>query len=480
MPSSTSPPSPPQRRRSTAGLVASVITRVLVSGVVLAIGVGISMLLFATRPELVPEPPGDDSLSLPAFLPQVVGVQRQWTGFGTADAMDRADVPARVASTVVELPATSVAGAPVRRGELIVRLDDSDFRRQLEVAENTIAELDAQIARLEIERSAWAERVRLAGDELRLARADAERVRSARDDGAAQEREYDQATQRVIAAERLEIAAREELEKVPSRALGLKAQRDGQDSARRLAELAVDRCRIESPLDGVLQSVAVKVGESVQPGQLVARVVNLDRIEIPLQLPASARRHVDLGDLVRLFDDRAGTNRFDAVVTRIAPEDDAMTRTVSVFAELVRTEHGAAGLAPGRFVEAIVISGEPVQRMLLPRRSVRGDRVGVIVDGRIERREVVPEFVVEGSFPEFGLEDSAWVALATPLEPGAYVILDGSRTLAPGASAIPSLSAPGHSAPALAAPATERLDLPADPAPAVSIVPAGGVRGVAR
>ncbi|HMN96937.1 MAG TPA: HlyD family efflux transporter periplasmic adaptor subunit [Phycisphaerales bacterium] len=444
----TDPSSPPQRR-SRIGRALSILVRTAVTLAVVGAGAGVFLVLVATRPELVPEPPQSAGQSLPAFAPAVVAVQRQFGGFGTADAMDRADVPARVASTVVEIPAGVLAGASVRRGDVLVLLDDSDFRTQLEGAASAISELDAQIARLEVEEAAWGDRVRIAEEELAIAAADVERVRAARDEGAAKDREIDQARQRAFAVERLLVAAREEFEKLPIRAVGLTALRDAQRSTKRLAEQALQRCRIESPIDGTIQVVAVKAGESVQPGQMVARVVNTDRIEVPLRLPASARRHVAVGDEVILFDGRAAERRWRATVARVAPEDDTSTRTVAVFAELLQGEGAAldpanAGapaprLAPGRFVEGIVIAGTQLDRMILPRRSVRGDRINVIVDGRIERREVETEFVVEGTFPELGLDDTEWVALARPLPPGEFVVLDGSRSVAPGTQAIPAL-----------------------------------------
>jgi len=242
-----------------------------------------------------------------------------------------------------------------------------------------------------------------------------------------------------MAAERAAIATREELDKIPARRAGLAAQRDAQVAAQRLAQQSVQRCRIESPIDGVIQEVFVKEGEGLQSGQRVARLVDLRRIEVPLRLPAGARGHVAVGDDVTLFDDRAASGRasrqWPATVVRVAPEDDAATRTMTVFAELDQDPASPHALAPGRFVQGVVVGAQPLRRMLVPRRAVRSDRLFAVNGDRIVRREIVPDFAVEGAFPGLGLPDTAWVALREALPEGDLVVLDGSRALEPGVRA---------------------------------------------
>lgn len=415
-------------------------TRIVVCVLVLGAAIGIYEGLVATKPVLEGQSAGDVAQRVLVFRPQLVPVRRHANGFGTAAAIERAEVPARVASTVVSVPPEILAGAAIRRGSTIAILDDSDFQRELEMTNNTLADVDAQLARLEIEQRAWQDRVALADEDVRLARADADRVRRAQLDGAAKDREIDQAAGRAVAAERAAVATREELDKIPARRIGLAALRERQIATQRLAQQSLDRCRIASPIDGVLQAVNVKEGESVVPGQAIARVVNLSRIEVPLMLPASARGEIGVGDDVTLFDETAGGSRhgrqWSASVARIAPEDDASTRTMTVFAELVQDPSVAGALAPGRFVQGVVVGARPLARMLLPRRAVRSDRVFTVSGERVARREVVPDFAVEGEFPALGLPDTAWVALRDPLPDGDLVVLDGSRSLEPGVKAV--------------------------------------------
>ncbi|MCA9754079.1 MAG: hypothetical protein KC591_17905, partial [Gemmatimonadetes bacterium] len=122
---------------------------------------------------------------------------------------------------------------------------------------------------------------------------------------------------------------------------------------------------------------------------------------------------------------------------------------MTVYAEL---SGGAVPLAPGRFVRGTVDAGDAAPRQAIPRRAVRGDRVYVVRDGRVQQREVKPAFNLAGSIEELGLPDTAWVVLAEPLPEGDLVVLDGSRSLPVGAPAL----AVGSDGNALRAEAIER------------------------
>ena len=69
-------------------------------------------------------------------------------------------------------------------------------------------------SRLGIETRSWGSRLELAQEQVALARAEFERATAARQDGAAKQREVDQAKVALIAAIRDETVAREESDKL--------------------------------------------------------------------------------------------------------------------------------------------------------------------------------------------------------------------------------------------------------------------------
>jgi len=437
----------PQKRN----IVLSVITRAMVCIVLLAIGIGIYVSLVRTKPVPARSGRGDAAPQVIVMSAEAVEVRRQWEGYGTAEAMDSADVPARVTATVIEIPDEVLPGAPVEANQLLVKLDDSDFVRQVEISTQTIEDIDAQLARLGIERASWEKRIGLAEQQVELAQAEFDRVMQAQQSGAAKQREVDQAKRALIAAIRDETAAREEYDTLPSRQRSLEAMKLGQEAQRRLASQNVQRCRIVSPLTGVLQSVDVEVGENLSAGQRVARVVDLRRIEVPLRLPAGARAAIAAGDDVLLHATGESERSWPAQVARIAPEDDEATRTVAVYV-VVHQDSGEPGrLAPGQFLRGTVSSSDVQQRWVVPRRALMGDRILLVNDGRIVSRNIEIAFQIERELPQLGLPDEQWVVLREPLVEGDQVVANASRGL-PDGLAVTAVPAQAAGAPTREAP----------------------------
>lgn len=419
--------------------IIAITTRVIVCLAILALSAVIFTVLLITKP--APERRGENQESHPVFVLRaaLTEVRRQYEGFGTAQAMDSADVPARVTSTVIALPEDILPGNKVVKGQILARLDESDYRRKVEIASNLLQELDAQITQLEIEAQGWVERVDLAGKQVALAQAEYDRIEKAHADGAAKIRELDIANAALLGTQRELVNMREELSKIPSRRLSLQARKRGQESSLKLDLQNLERCTIVSPLNGVIQEVDVEIGENVVAGQRIARVVNRERIEIPLQLPASSRPYLSIGDEVTIESAASSRQSWIATVSRIAPEDDRETRTVTVFVELSQNSNDATLLAPGKFVRATVSSVHPEMRWIVPRRSLRSERITLVQDGRIVSRRVSVDYQVRKEFPQFGLPDDLWIVLDSPLPPGALVVITPTRSLAEGMSVKPVL-----------------------------------------
>jgi hypothetical protein len=119
-------------------------------------------------------------------------------------------------------------------------------------------------------------------------------------------------------------------------------------------------------------------------------------------------------------------------VRRIGPSDDQNTRTMTVYVEIEQDPRVPGWLAPGRFVEGTVISQHAELRTVVPRRSLLGDRLLVVEDGRVRSRTVNVDFHVQGDFGELGVSAEQWAVLAAPLAQGAKVVVNATRTLPEG------------------------------------------------
>lgn len=418
----------------TRNVILSVATRILVCLALLGIGFGVFMLLLVTATPPAPADPDELRPRVDVMRIAPVSTRRQIDGFGTAQAYRSANVPAQVRGVVEVLPDDIVAGNLVQRGQLLAQLEDSDYQREVQIRTQQLADLDAQVRRLDVELRATLRRLELIQHEVELAEADLQRVERARETAGATQREVDQQRQLLATRQREAVAFEEQLEQIEPRRDQLVAARNQAESSLGLAERNLERTRIVSPITGVLQFVDIDLGESVQADQVVARVVDLSRIDIPVRLPASARPYVAIGSEVTLTPAANSTMQWHGHVARLSPEDDEAARTMTAYVEFLQDPTNRLNrlLVPGQFVRTIVLSEDVEHRHAVPRRAVVSDRIGLVEDGRVRSRRIEVAYQVREEFPETGLTDDHWLILDEPLPEGALVILDASRRIADG------------------------------------------------
>lgn len=437
---------------SRAGTVVSLLVRTVVGLGAIVAAIAIFGWLAATREVPVPRPPEEARPRLVVVTATPVEVQRSFSGFGTADATRTADVPAEVLGVIESIPAGTSEGLPIAAGGVLATINARDFRRQAEIAEEALAELDARSAQLDVEENAARNRLGLAKRDVELAGLELARTEKARAEGAAVEREVDRAKQALLAVDRAMVQAQEAIDGFAPRRASLRALTESQRAAKRLAEQNLARCTITSPIDGVIAAVDVEMGESVAPGRRVARVVDLGAIEIPLKLPSSARRFVRVGDAVRIERDADDAQCWEAKVARVSPIDEPGSRTFTVYAELEQSADDPLALVPGTFVLGTVRCGDTESRVVVPRRSVRDGRILVAESNgdahAIASHPVEIEWTFESSLPQFSIPDTQWVVLREELPTGSLVLLDGSRAVSPGTLVRPVL--PGGAPAAIA------------------------------
>ena len=410
-------------------------------------GVAIAGALVATKPSADRNAAKAPPPRIAAVALAPVEIERMVRGFGSARALGTADVPARVAAVVARLGEGYSPGATVAAGDILVELDASDFLEQVAVGEQAIRATEAQIAILDSQQRAASRARELAGTDRDLAAADLARVEAARAEGAAVDREVDRARQALVAVDRALVAADDALTQIAPRRAALLAQRSAEEARLTLARLSAERCTVRAPIAGVVQQAALRLGESVNPAQTIARLVDLTRIEVPVRIPASQRVFAAPG-ATAVLRSRAAQRDWVGTVVRALPEDDPATRTATVFVEFMQDPASPDFIAPGTFLEATIASGARAARLVVPRRSIRDEQVVVVEDGRARLRRIAVEFSHRGALPATGLDDEDWAVLAPDggLAAGAVVVVDGSRSITEGQELTPV--APGSTAPA--------------------------------
>jgi len=425
----------PQNRTTR---IIPIITRITVCIVIIAAAFGIVKVLMMTKEPVKTHDLNNKVLKVETMTAQRVPVARQWGGFGTAQAMDTADVSAEVSALVQEVILNRRVGSPIKAGETIVQLDDSDFRHDQTAIEQTIKQHEAKLQSLAIEQRQLEEQVTLTAEEVQLARQEYERALQSVRANAGNEVDVDRRRSEYVRAQRTELDIQNRLNQIePSRQEKL-ALITGEQARLDMAKRNVERCRITAPIDGLLESVDVEEGEQVGLGMRVARIVNLERIEIPIQFPISAMNDLFTGDSIQLHTEGADQKCWPATLARFSPLGRSETRTCIAFAELtqaVNDETWNQLLLPGRFLQVDAVSSQKTNIFIVPRRAVLNDTIYVINDSTVHQRQADIIYHFNGQYTdEFGVRDLDWAALgdSTDLRPGDVVILSNVEDLKPG------------------------------------------------
>lgn len=234
--------------------------------------------------------------------------------------IERIEVPARQAGTLVEIPVEE--GAIVKVGDLLARIDD---------AEAQIAVRRAELERLIAASKAESEfEVKAAEEELAVAEADHKSAKQAR------ERLADSVSATELEHLRLKVALASlqvQRKKHDQNVAQLTEQQRGADVE--LARSLLGQRRVTAPFQGTVVEVYRHEGEWVEPGEKILRLIRVDRLRAEGFVDA---RHAGLALVNRSatlkvdLPNRPGA-LFQGKVTFASPEIDPVNKQFRVTAE---------------------------------------------------------------------------------------------------------------------------------------------------
>lgn len=130
--------------------------------------------------------------------------------------------------------------------------------------------------------------------------------------------------------------------------------------ALKLAELQLERTTVTAPMDGVILTRNLEVGEMAAAGGAVMRMARLDTLELTVYIPEDLYGRVKIGDRVPLSVDSYPGQIFTGQVIHIADEAEFTPRNVqteqgrtsSVYAVKIKVENPDLKLKPGMPADA--------------------------------------------------------------------------------------------------------------------------------
>lgn len=281
---------------------------------------------------------------------------------GTLAAEQEVVLGMKVAGRISELPVD--LGSSVRKGDVIARLDTTDFQLRMRQSE---AALQQARVRLGLSPNGTEEDVNL--EQLAP-------VRQAR-------AQMDGAKARLDRAQQLAqngLLAKSDLDATSSAYKVTEAQyADSLDEARnrqgvlaqRKSEMEIARQQLAdsvlyAPIDGMIRARSANVGQYIASGAPIATVVQMSPLRLRTEVPERESAGLRAGMPVRLtVEGSSGVHQ--GRIARLSPSFDEVNRTLLVETEVANP---AAAIRPGAFARAEIITSSSERALMVPAASV--------------------------------------------------------------------------------------------------------------
>ncbi len=318
-------------------------------------------------------------------------------------------------------------GDKVKRGEVLVALDDAEAVALEDQAKATLQQAEARLGQVGgVAARVALESVKQASARMEQAQSDLEREKALMANGASTQERVDSATKAYEIAVSAHAAALAQATSTGPGGGDYRAAASQVAQARASMEAATARLsqtRIVAPADGVVLTRDVEPGDVVQPGRTLMELAQSGWTGLSVQVDEKNLALLRMGQSAWASADAFPLDRFPAKVVFLAPAVDAARGTIEV---KLQVDSPPAYLRPDMTVSVVIEGGTRQGVLLVPGSAVRDATTPnpfVIV---IQARRAVRRDVRLG--PRAGDE----VEVVSGLEAGEEVVLTGSKPVAPG------------------------------------------------
>lgn len=293
----------------------------------------------------------------------------------TLEAVNQSTVSAQTSGAIVEVNVD--VNDPVEAGELIIRIDDTQQKAQLEQAKANVAQAEAQ------------------NKDAQLA---LERTQRLRKQGSASQGELDSSEARAKSTAAGVLAAKAALQQ---------------------AQEQLAYTEVRAPYSGVVKARHVEIGELVNPGQPLMTGMALEPLRAVADMPQRIAKQYQHESQIRVL-----LNDVEVAASKVTvfPFADEQFHSVRLRAQL----ESSAGAMPGQWVKVRVQTGER-EAILVPQSAV------------LQRSELSSIYVLRNNQPQlrqvrignrFGGHADGQVEVLAGLKTGDTIIVDALAQLA--------------------------------------------------
>lgn len=184
------------------------------------------------------------------------------------------------------------------------------------------------------------------------------------------------------------------------------------EAAYELAALELSWCEVRAPFSGRIVRRAVDQGQNVSSGTALFTIVDMHRLLARVHVPAREFRRIQTDQPVEFRVDSTG-DRLTGRIDLISPIVDPRTGTIKVTVEITDFPPSTR---PGNFAEVSIVTDKHTGALVVPNTAVLTDkdqRIVYVADGETARRTVVEVGYEDDRFVEIlgGIEEGTKVVV---------------------------------------------------------------------
>ena len=350
---------------------------------------------------------------------------------GTVEAEERVQVKAKTGGSVAEIFVTE--GSIVKRGDLLARIDNPAVTFDLKRGKSDLNAASAQASSNAPQIDALKAQSRAIDAELSAANSDLARTKSLVESGSLASTELER-----INAKVLQLQAQMAANEAQRRALRIDLNAGAARASANVETLQarVSDTEIRAPLDGVVLTKTVELGEVVAVNQTLFKVGNTKSLVLEVS--------VDEADVGRVKDGEKGSiaavslyafsrQIFSGKVFEILPDADRVRKS---FLAKIRLDKPPEGLRSGMSAEVNIVADEHEGVLLLPSEADLGGAVYRVEGGRAHRIPVT-----------MGIRDLLRIEALGGVAEGDLLVVEGQDNIADGKRVDPTVKKPDPLAP---------------------------------
>ena len=385
------------------------------------------------------------------------------TGFGrvtpTRERSAISDVQGRITSLALGL----AEGRIVSSGEVLIKIDPTDYILAIERANASISSVNAQLAELDLQEQNTIRSLELQNQILEVSQAELDRVGSLVSSGASTRAALENAQSAFLAQESAVLNLENTLNLIPSQRAALEASLQAERVSLSEAETSLARTEIAAPFRGRIASLNAETSQFVRTGDVLLELEAVDAVEVVAEFQPQtffpiaanitgtnslASGSFDAANAVDLLigsgvearvrlNQFGGDQSFDATLTRLRGTIAEDTGTLGIVVQvddpmMIDTTQSRPPLNVGAFVSVDLIIASSNSVIAVPRTALHYDDAGdpfVFVadaDDRLEFRSIEPGYIL-----------GDLITVAAGLETGDRLLLSDPRPPIEGLKLIP-------------------------------------------